>query len=54
MHAKGMAIRGLVRRGPAPLGRMSDSEPFAGTWGPSVDRKLGEPIEKQLNETQIS
>ena len=55
MHAKGMAIRGLVSgRGPALLGRMSASEPFACTWGPSVDRKLGEPLEKQLNETQIS
>ncbi len=30
-RSKGMAIRGPVRRGPAPLGRMSASEPFDGT-----------------------
>ena len=30
-RSEGMAVRGPVRRGPALLGRMSDSEPFDGT-----------------------
>ena len=44
VHAKGMAIRGLVSgRGPALLGRMSASEPFACTWGPRGRKQVPSP-----------
>ena len=43
-RSKGMAIRGLVSgMGPAPLGRMSASEPFACTWDPRGRKQVPSP-----------
>ena len=57
-RSKGMAVRGLVsERGPALLGRMSDSEPFDGTraTGGATDENTNEraPNQKTSGRTGL-